>query len=84
MDYWLWIVVVGLGIVAILFFSRQISAGFNVLRNIVLGIMGILVCNILLTPIGVSVGVNLMTMFIAGILGIPGIFLLYLTQWMVS
>ena len=84
MDYWLWIAVVGLGLVAMLFFNRHIKAAFNVIRNAGLGILGILACNMLLAPVGLAVGVNVLTVFIIGVLGIPGFFLLYLTQWMVS
>lgn len=84
MDYWLWIAIVGLGLVAMLFFNRHIKAAFNIIRNAVLGILGILACNILLAPVGLAVGVNVLTVFIVGILGIPGFFLLYLTQWMVA
>ena len=84
MNYWLWMTVAGLGLVAILFFNRQIKATFNIVRNAVLGIAGILACNMLLAPVGVAVGVNMLTVFIVGVLGIPGFLLLYLTQWMVG
>jgi len=83
-EYWIWTAIAGLALVLILFFNRQIKAAFTVLRNAVLGVAGILACNMLLAPIGVSVGVNLMTIFIVSVLGIPGFLLLYLTQWMVS
>jgi len=76
--------VAGLGLVAILFFNRQIKATFNIVRNAVLGIAGILACNMLLAPVGVAVGVNMLTVFIVGVLGIPGFLLLYLNQWMVG
>ena len=81
MDYWLWTAVAALGLVAILFFNRHVKAAFIVVRNAVLGIAGILACNILLAPMGLAVGVNVLTVFIVGMLGIPGIFLLYLTRW---
>ena len=84
MDYWLWIAVAGLGLVAILFFNRQIKVVFNLVRNAVIGVAGILACNMLLAPIGVAIGVNFLTIFIVGVLGIPGLLLLYLTQWMVG
>ena len=84
MDYWLWMAIAGMGLVAILFFSRQIKVIFNAVRNAAIGILGILACNMLLAPMGLAVGVNLMTIFIVGILGIPGFLLLYLTQWMVG
>ena len=84
MDYWIWLAIAGLGLVSILFFNRQIKAVFNIIRNAVLGIIGILAVNMLLAPMGLSVGINLLTIFIVGTLGIPGFFLLYLTQWMIS
>ncbi|MCL2420789.1 MAG: pro-sigmaK processing inhibitor BofA family protein [Defluviitaleaceae bacterium] len=84
MDYWIWMVVAGLGLVAILFFNRQVKVAFTLLRNAVIGAAGIWAANMLLAPIGVMVGVNLMTLFIVGVLGIPGFLLLYLTQWMVG
>jgi len=76
--------VAGMGLVAILFFNRQIKMVFNLARNAAIGVAGILACNMLLAPMGVAVGVNLMTVFIVGVLGIPGFLLLYLTQWMVG
>ena len=84
MDYWLWTAIAALGLVAILFFNRQIKFAFNIVRNALLGIAGILACNIIMAPMGVMVGVNLLTIFIVGILGIPGFLLLYLTQWMLA
>ena len=83
MDYWLWVLIAGLGLVAMLFFNRQVKALFYVLRNAVLGIAGIWAANMVLAPMGLFVGVNVLTVFIVGILGIPGFFLLYLTQWMI-
>ena len=84
MNYWLWMTVAGLGLVAILFFNRQIKFVINIVRNAVLGILGIMACNMLLAPVGVMVGVNFLTVFIVGVLGAPGFVLLYLTQWMMQ
>ena len=84
MNYLLWMVIAGVGLIAILFFNRQITAAFHLVRNAVLGVLGILACNFLLAPLGVTVGVNLLTVFIVGVLGVPGFLLLYLTQWMVA
>ena len=84
MDYWIWAAIAGLGLISILFFNRQIKTVFNIVRNAVLGIVGILACNMLLAPLGLAVGVNLLTVFIVGALGIPGFFLLYLTRWMIG
>jgi len=83
-DYWLWTAVAGFGLIAILFFNRQLKIAFDLVRNAVLGIAGIFAVNMLLAPAGVAIGVNLLTVFIVGVLGIPGFLLLYLTQWMVS
>ena len=84
MDYWLWIALAGLGLVAILFFNRQIKAAFMFARNALLGVAGMLAFNMLLAPAGLMVGVNLMTVFIVGVLGIPGFLLLYISQWMLN
>ena len=84
MNYWLWMAVAGLGLVAILFFNRQIKGIFGVVRNAVLGVIGILACNMILAPMGLAIGVNVLTVFIIGVLGVPGFLLLYLTQWMVG
>lgn len=84
MNYWIWTAVAILGLVAILFFNQQIKAAFYIVRNAVLGIIGILAFNMILAPIGVAVGVNVLTVFIVSVLGIPGFLLLYLTMWMVG
>ena len=84
MNYWIWIAVVGLGLVAILFFNRQIKFAFNLVRNAALGGVGIWLVNMLLAPMGLAVGVNVLTLFIVGVLGVPGFMLLYLSQWMTS
>ena len=84
MDYWLWMMIAGMGFVAILFFNRQIKVLFNLVKNAVIGVLGILACNMLLAPMGVAIGVNFLTVFVVGVLGIPGLLLLYLTQWMVQ
>ena len=80
----MWTAIAGIGLIMILFFHRQIKSFFKIIRNAVLGIVGILAVNVLLAPIGLTVGVNVLTVFIVGALGIPGFFLIYLTQWMVS
>ena len=81
---WIWIAVAGLGFIAILFFNRQMKALLSIVRNAVLGALGILAFNSLLAPVGVAVGINLLTLFIVGMLGIPGFLLLYITSWMVG
>ena len=84
MDYWIWIAIAGLGLVAILFFNRQVKFAFDLIRNAVLGGVGIWIANMLLAPMGLAVGVNVLTLFIVGVLGVPGFMLLYLSQWMTS
>ena len=81
---WMWIAVAGMGLIAILFFNRQLRVVFTMLRNAVLGGIGIWVCNMLLAPLGLAVGINLLTVFIVTVLGLPGFVLLYLTQWMIG
>ncbi|MCL2202211.1 MAG: pro-sigmaK processing inhibitor BofA family protein [Oscillospiraceae bacterium] len=84
MEYWMWMMIVGLCLIAILFFNRHIKAAFGIIRNAAFGIAGILACNVLLAPAGLFIGVNVLTVFIVAVLGIPGFLLLYLTQWMLG
>ena len=84
MEQWIWIAIAGMGLVAILFFNRQLKVIFTVLRNGILGIAGILAFNMLLAHTGIAVGINLLTVFIVSVLGAPGFLLLYLTSWMVG
>jgi len=84
MDYIIWMIIAGLGLVAILFFSKQLKFAFNFLRNAIAGAVGIFACNMLLAPVGIALGINLLTLFIVGVLGLPGFLLLYLSQWMLA
>ena len=83
-THWIWIAIAGLGLVSILFFSRQMKTLFGIARNAVMGTLGIWIFNILLASTGVFVGINILTIFIVSVLGIPGFLLLYLAQWMVG
>ena len=74
----MWIIAaVGVGFFAYLLYSRQFTWMFSVLRNMVLGIGGILGINFLLAGFGIGVGVNAVTAMVVGLLGLPGVVLLY-------
>ena len=57
---------------------------FSVLRNMIIGIGGILGANFLLAGLGITVGVNLITAAVVGLLGFPGFLLLYATQMLMG
>jgi len=84
MDYIIWIIIAALGLIAILFFSKQLKFAFTFLRNAIAGAVGIVACNFILAPMGIALGVNILTLFIVGVLGLPGFLLLYLSQWMLA
>ncbi len=73
----------GGGFLFYLFRTHQFKWLFRILRNAVMGVAGLLAGNWLLASFGLAVGVNLLTVFIVGVLGLPGLVLLYVTQWMV-
>jgi len=61
-------------------YTGQFKWLVGVVRNMALGIIGILGINTLLSSMGVAVGVNAITILSIGLLGIPGLLLLYATQ----
>ena len=63
-----------------LMYTGQFKWLVGVVRNMALGIIGILGINTLLSSMGVAVGVNAITILSIGLLGIPGLLLLYATQ----
>lgn len=77
-------ILAGLCFLAYLLYTRQVKWVFNLLRNGVIGCACILAANYLLAFSGITVGVNLLSAFVVGILGIPGFFLLYITQFMIT
>ena len=73
----LMVILVGIGFFAYLLYTRQLKWLFGVVRNIAVGIFGILGLNFLLTGFGIGVGINAVTAAVVGLLGLPGVLLLY-------
>jgi len=50
----------------------------KVIRNIIVGAIGILVCNRILAPFDIFIGINLLSLGTVGLLGFPGFVMLML------
>ena len=70
----------GIGFFAFLLYTRQFKWMLGVMRNIALGIAGMLFFNVILGNFGVTVGVNAVTALVVGLLGAPGFLILYAAQ----
>ncbi|MCL2841091.1 MAG: pro-sigmaK processing inhibitor BofA family protein [Defluviitaleaceae bacterium] len=85
MSATMWLVAaLGFGFFAYLIYTRQFKWLLGVVRNIALGIGGILLFNFLFAGMGLAVGINAVTAMVVGLLGAPGFLLLYATQMLVS
>ena len=85
MDSIMWLMLaLGAGFIAYLLYTRQFGWLVRVVRNMALGIAGILVFNMMLSGFGLSVGINAITALIVGLLGAPGFMLLYAAQMMLG
>ncbi|MCL2388387.1 MAG: pro-sigmaK processing inhibitor BofA family protein [Defluviitaleaceae bacterium] len=81
MDAFMWLLIaLGFGFIAYLFYTKQFKWLLSVVRNAVLGVVGILVFNYLFAGFGIAVGINAVTAMVVGLLGAPGFLLLYATQ----
>ena len=80
---WLMLALVA-GFIAYLLYTRQFGWLVRVVRNMALGIAGMLVFNMMLSGFGLSVGINAITALIVGLLGAPGFMLLYAAQMMLG
>jgi len=70
MDPILWLMgVLGVGFFIYLLYTGQFKWLFGVVRNMALGIIGILGMNVLLSGVGLVVGVNAITVLVVGLLG---------------
>jgi len=69
---------------AYLLYTRQFKWLIGVVRNMALGIVGILGLNALLSGIGIAVGINAITALIVGLLGLPGLMFLYAARFLVG
>jgi len=74
----------GAGFVAYLLYTRQFGWLIKVVRNMALGVAGMLAFNLMLSGFGLSVGVNAVTALIVGLLGAPGFMMLYAAQLMIG
>ena len=80
----MWLVLaLGFGFFAYMLYTRQFKWLLSVVRNIALGIVGILLFNYLFSDMGLAVGINAVTALIVGLLGAPGFLLLYAAQMLV-
>ena len=85
MDSIMWLMLaLGAGFVAYLLYTRQLGWLIRVMRNMALGVVGILVFNFLLTGFELGVGVNAITALVVGLLGAPGFMMLYAAQMMIG
>ena len=85
MDSIMWMMLaLGAGFVAFLLYTRQIGWLVRVVRNMALGVSGILLFNLMLSGFGLSVGINAITAIIIGLLGAPGFMMLYAAQLMIG
>jgi len=69
---------------AYLVYTGQFKWMMRVVRNMALGIIGILGLNVLLSGVGIAVGINAITALIVGLLGLPGLMFLYATRFLVG
>jgi len=69
---------------AYLAYTGQFKWLLGVVRNMALGIIGMLGLNLVLSGMGVAVGVNAVTALIVGLLGLPGLLLLYAARFLVG
>ena len=85
MDSFLWLILaLGVGFLAYLLYTRQFGWLIKVVRNMALGVVGMLVFNLMLAGMGLSVGINAITALVVGLLGAPGFLLLYAAQMMIG
>jgi len=85
MDSIMWLMLaLGAGFVAYLLYTRQFGWLLKVVRNMALGVVGMLVFNFMLSGFELSVGINAVTALIVGLLGAPGFMMLYAAQLMIG
>ena len=85
MDSFMWLMLALVaGFVAYLLYTRQFGWLIRVVRNMALGVVGMLVFNMMLGGMGLSVGINAVTALLVGLLGAPGFLLLYAAGMMIG
>jgi len=83
MDALIWLVLACvLGFFGYVLYTRQFKWLLGVIRNIIVGIVAILIFNMMFyyMDLDVQVGVNTITAMVVGVLGAPGFILLYAIQ----
>jgi len=84
MTAMMWLIAaLGFGFFAYLLYTRQFKWLLGVVRNIALGVIGILLFNFLFSGMGLAVGINAVTALVVGLLGAPGFLLLYAAQMLI-
>jgi len=84
MDAVMWLVLaLGFGFFAYLLYTRQFKWLVSVVRNMALGVIGLLLFNYIFYSMGLAVGINAVTTLVIGLLGAPGFLLLYAAQMLV-
>jgi len=74
----------GVGFLGYLLYTQQLKWLLGVVRNMAVGVAGILVANLALAGMGIAVGVNAITLLVVGLLGAPGFLLLYVSRVLVG
>jgi len=82
MEMWMF-AALGAVFLVYLLYTRQFKWLLSVVRNMFVGVAGILVGNLFLGSIGLIVGINALTAMIVGVLGVPGFLLLYASQMII-
>ena len=85
MDVTLWLLAaLGAVFFAYLIYTGQVRWILGVVRNMFIGVVGMLWLNTVIIGTGFAVGVNAITVLVVGLLGLPGFLLLYGAQILVG
>lgn len=77
-DLLIALILIGVVILTVIIFPKPLKILLRTIIQGLGGVLGLLIFNIILSPIGWYVGINWATILIIGALGIPGIIFLYL------
>jgi len=85
MEPIVWLMIaLGVGFLVYLVYTGQFKWLLGVIRNMTVGIVGILLANMVASSFGFAVGINAITALTVGLLGAPGFLLLYATRVLVG
>lgn len=76
-DFLILLIIAGVIILTIMVFPKPVKLLLRTIIQGVGGVLGLLIFNFLLSPLGWYVGINWATILIIAILGIPGMVFLY-------